>query len=62
MRRDRQLLDELVSVNLLAESGPGGYRFHDLVLRYARECGAELVDRDAVDEWMRHRGPMITAG
>jgi hypothetical protein len=62
MRRVRQLLDELVSVNLLAESGPGGYRFHDLVLRYARECGAELVDRDAVDEWMRHRGPMITAG
>nr|BFE57083.1 hypothetical protein GCM10020063_016090 [Dactylosporangium thailandense] len=58
LRRVRQLLDELVSVNLLTESGPGGYRFHDLVLRYARECGAELVDRDAVDEWMRRRGPV----
>ncbi|MFG2041122.1 BTAD domain-containing putative transcriptional regulator [Dactylosporangium sp. NPDC048998] len=61
VRRVRQLLDELVAVNLLAESGPGGYRFHDLVLRYARECGAELVDRDAVDEWMRHRMRVGTA-
>ncbi|MGI5242462.1 BTAD domain-containing putative transcriptional regulator [Dactylosporangium sp. CA-139066] len=61
VRRVRQLLDELVAVNLLAESGPGGYHLHDLVLRYARECGAELVDRDAVDEWMRRRVQLRTA-
>jgi DNA-binding SARP family transcriptional activator len=55
MRRVRRLLDELVAVHLLVEVFPGGYRIHDVVRRFARQCGAELLDRDAVDEWVLHR-------
>jgi hypothetical protein len=30
------------------------------VRRFARQCGADLVDRDAVDEWVRRGSrPMI---
>ncbi|MFD0822910.1 NB-ARC domain-containing protein, partial [Micromonospora zhanjiangensis] len=54
-RRVRRLIDELIAVNLVAEAGPDCYRFHDLVYRFARARGAELVDQDLVDEWMRHR-------
>ena len=58
MRRIRRLLDELVAAHLIVEIGPGRYRIHDVVRRFARQCGAELVDRDAVDEWVRDRnGP-----
>ncbi len=55
VRRVRQLFDELISVHLVVEDGPDRYRFHDVVRRFARRCAAELVDRDAVDEWMRQR-------
>lgn len=51
-QRVRRLLDELVAVHLIVEVGPGGYRIHDVVRRFARQCGAELQDRDAVDEWV----------
>jgi DNA-binding SARP family transcriptional activator len=58
IRRIRRLLDELVAAHLIVEIGPGRYRIHDVVRRFARQCGAELVDRDAVDEWVRDRnGP-----
>lgn len=56
MRRVRRLLDELVAAHLIAEAGPDRYRIHDLVRRFAKECGAELVDRDAVDAWVSN-GP-----
>lgn len=56
MRRVRRLLDELVAVHLLVEVGQGRYHLHDVVRRFARQCGDELVDQDAVDEWVRHRG------
>ena len=55
MRRVRQLLDELVAVHLLVEVRPGGYRIYEVVRRFARQCGAELLDRDAVDEWVHDR-------
>jgi DNA-binding SARP family transcriptional activator len=55
VRRVRQLFDELIAVHLVVEDGPDRYRFHDIVRRFARQCAAELVDRDAVDEWMRQR-------
>ncbi|GIH03269.1 hypothetical protein Rhe02_13360 [Rhizocola hellebori] len=55
VRRMRQLFDELTTVHLVIEDGPDRYRFHDIVRRFARRCAAELVDRDAVDEWMRQR-------
>ncbi|GAA1961226.1 AfsR/SARP family transcriptional regulator [Catenulispora subtropica] len=48
--RARRLLDELISANLVVETGPDRYRLHDMVLRYARHCGAELPDRDVVEE------------
>jgi DNA-binding SARP family transcriptional activator len=51
----RRLLDELVAVHLIVEVGPGGYQIHEVVRRFARQCGAELHDRDAVDEWVHHR-------
>jgi hypothetical protein len=53
VRRVRRLLDELVAVHLLTEVGSDRYQIHDVVRRFARQCGADLVDRDAVDEWMR---------
>jgi DNA-binding SARP family transcriptional activator len=55
----RRLLDELVAAHLLVEVGHGRYRLHDVVRRFARQCGAELVDRDAVDEWVRHPGVTV---
>ena len=51
----RRLFDELIAVNLVAEASPGCYRFHPLVHRFARECGAELDDRDVVDQWIEDR-------
>lgn len=54
-RRVRRLFDELVAVNLIVEAGPDRYRFHDIVRRFARQCGAEIVDRDVIDDWMRRR-------
>jgi DNA-binding SARP family transcriptional activator len=54
VRRVRKLLDELVAVHLIVEAGSDRYRIHDVVRRFARQCGAELIDRDAVDEWVRH--------
>jgi DNA-binding SARP family transcriptional activator len=56
VRRVRRLLDELVAAHLLVEVGDGRYRLHDVVRRFARQCGAELADRDAVDEWVRRPG------
>jgi DNA-binding SARP family transcriptional activator len=59
VRQVRRLLDELVAANLLVEVGHGRYRLHDVVRRFARQCGAELVDRDAIDEWVRHPGTAV---
>ncbi|MPZ28725.1 MAG: AAA family ATPase [Micromonosporaceae bacterium] len=56
IRQLRGLLDELVAVHLLVEVGHGRYHLHDVVRRFARQCGAELTDLDAVDEWVSHRG------
>jgi len=46
--RARQLLDQLISANLVVETGSDRYWFHDMVLRYARQCGATLPDREVV--------------
>jgi DNA-binding SARP family transcriptional activator len=54
VRRLRRLFDELVAANLVVEAGPDRYRIHDVVRRFARQCGAELRDRDTVDDWVRH--------
>lgn len=54
VRRVRQLLDELAAAHLIMEDGPDRYRMHDVVRRFARQCGAGLVDQDAVDAWVRH--------
>ncbi|HET8642632.1 MAG TPA: BTAD domain-containing putative transcriptional regulator [Pseudonocardiaceae bacterium] len=51
VRQLHRLFDELTAVHLVVEDGPGRYRIHDIVRRFARRCGAELIDRDAVDEW-----------
>jgi DNA-binding SARP family transcriptional activator len=56
VRRVRRLLDELIAAHLIVELGPDRYRIHDVVRRFATRCGADLIDRDAVDEWMRHVG------
>ncbi|MFD0632191.1 NB-ARC domain-containing protein [Catenulispora yoronensis] len=48
--RARRLLDELISANLVVETGPDRYWLHAMVLRYARHCGADLPDRDVVEE------------
>ena len=50
VRRTRRLLDELISANLVVETGSDRYGFHDMVARYARRCGAELTDRDVLEE------------
>ncbi|WP_250562097.1 AfsR/SARP family transcriptional regulator [Sphaerisporangium fuscum] len=55
VRRIRQLLDELAAVHLIAEVGPDLYRMHDVIRRFARQCGAELAERDLVDDWIRRR-------
>lgn len=56
VRRVRRLFEELIAANLFVEVGEDRYRVHDVVRRFARRCGADLLDRDAVDEWMRHCG------
>jgi hypothetical protein len=48
--RARRLLDELISANLVVETGPDRYWFHDMICRYARHCGATLPDREVVEE------------
>ena len=48
--RARRLLDELISANLILEIGSDRYGFHDMILRYARRCGAALTDREVVEE------------
>ena len=48
--RARQLLDELISANLVIETAPDRYRSHDMIRRYARRCGAGLADRTIVEE------------
>ncbi|NUU23440.1 MAG: hypothetical protein HOV68_18300, partial [Streptomycetaceae bacterium] len=48
--RARRLLDELISANLVIETGPDRYTLHDMVRRFARRCGAGLVDREIVEE------------
>jgi DNA-binding SARP family transcriptional activator len=61
----RRLLDELVAVNLVSDNGGddrhGAYRFHDLVHRFANECGAEIAIGDAVDEWRIAIGSELNA-
>ena len=54
IRRVRRLFDELVSAHLIVQVGPDRYRIHDVVRRFARQCGAELVDQDAVDALVGH--------
>jgi hypothetical protein len=49
VRRVRRLLDELAAAHLIVEVGPDRYRIHDVVRRFARQCGAELMERDALD-------------
>ncbi|OLB74067.1 MAG: hypothetical protein AUI14_24605 [Actinobacteria bacterium 13_2_20CM_2_71_6] len=48
--RARRLLDELISANLVVETGPDRYWFHDMIWRYAHRCGAALTDREVVEE------------
>jgi DNA-binding SARP family transcriptional activator len=48
--RARRLLDELISANLVVETGPDRYWFHDMIWRYARRCGAGLSDREVIEE------------
>jgi DNA-binding SARP family transcriptional activator len=60
--RVRRLFDELVAANLVTEAGPDCYRFPDLVHRFARRCGAELVEQDLVDAWLRRQPAVLTCG
>ena len=39
--RSRRLLDELVGVHLLVETGSGEFRFHDVVARFGRRLAVE---------------------
>ncbi|GIG64502.1 AfsR/SARP family transcriptional regulator [Phytomonospora endophytica] len=48
--RARRLLDELISANLVFETGPDRYALHDMIRRFARRCGAALSDRAVVEE------------
>ncbi|MEV0644010.1 BTAD domain-containing putative transcriptional regulator [Phytomonospora sp. NPDC050363] len=48
--RARRLLDELISANLVVETGPDRYWLHDMIRRFARRCGAALTDRAIVEE------------
>ncbi|QNE17986.1 helix-turn-helix domain-containing protein [Kribbella qitaiheensis] len=38
-----QMLERLVDLNLLGSIGPGRYRFHDLILAYARERSHQVL-------------------
>jgi DNA-binding SARP family transcriptional activator len=42
LSQTRRLFDELVAANLIVEAGSDGYRFHDLVYRFALRCAEEL--------------------
>lgn len=44
LRRARQLVDELITAHLLVETGSDGYRFHDVIRRFA-------LQRCADEEW-----------
>ncbi|GIE74277.1 hypothetical protein Aph02nite_02270 [Actinoplanes philippinensis] len=48
--RTRRLLDELISANLMVETGPDRYGWHDMVRRYARRRGIGMSDRDVAVE------------
>ncbi|MFI7602485.1 BTAD domain-containing putative transcriptional regulator [Actinoplanes sp. NPDC049681] len=48
--RTRRLLDEIISVNLMVETGPDRYGWYEVVRRYARRCGAALTDREVAEE------------
>ena len=48
--RARRLLDELISANLVVETGPDRYWLYDMVRRFARRCGGALPDRLVVEE------------
>jgi hypothetical protein len=41
LERSRRLLDELVGVHLVMESGSGEFRFHDVVARFGRRLARE---------------------
>ncbi|MCP2322707.1 DNA-binding SARP family transcriptional activator [Hamadaea flava] len=47
LRRVRRLLDELISAHLVVETGPDRFRLYDVVRRFARQCGAELLLTDS---------------
>jgi len=49
LRRLRRLFDELVSAHLVVEVGPDRFRLYDVVRRFARQCGAELLLTEADD-------------
>ena len=42
-----QMLERLVDLNLLESTGPGRYRFHDLILAYARERAHQVLSEGA---------------
>ncbi|MEW2117377.1 AAA family ATPase [Streptomyces sp. NPDC005474] len=46
-------VDVLIESNLLEETGPGTYRFHDLVQAHARRLGEELEDPDGRERALR---------
>lgn len=48
--RARMLLDQLISANLVVETGRDRYWFHEMIWRYARRRGATLTDRPVVEE------------
>ncbi|NUR48067.1 MAG: AAA family ATPase [Hamadaea sp.] len=47
LRRVRRLLDELISAHLVVEAGPDRFRLDDVVRRFARQCGADLLLTDS---------------
>lgn len=48
--RTRRLLDELISANLMVETGPDRYGWYAMVRRYARRRGFGMSDRDVAAE------------
>jgi tetratricopeptide (TPR) repeat protein/transcriptional regulator with XRE-family HTH domain len=42
-----QMLERLVDLNLLESTGPGRYRFHDLILAFARERAHQVLSEGA---------------
>jgi len=43
LHRTRRLFDELVTANLIVDTGGDSYQFHEIVHRFARRCGDELT-------------------